>query len=615
LSRSRAVEILSPNDRPAGIIDQFRFHDRYGVEVIPLDGRDDGMNRIPRLVKLWLVITGVAAVAAAVAVLRISLPPVRPLAPAGPIHLRDVSAETGIAFLHTDGSSGRRYIVEAMSAGVATFDFDGDGLIDIYFLNGAPLRGADFDPAAPPINRLYRNNGDWTFTEVTGLAGLADAGFGLGVAVADYNNDGFPDLYLNNHGPNVLYRNNGDGTFTDVTDQAGVGNGDQVGAGAAFLDIDSNGNLDLYATNYLVFDYSMHVQRSIDGIPSYPSPKDFQPVPDTLFRNNGDGTFTDISVGSGIGLHAGTGMGMVCADYDNSGHTDIFVCNDVAENFFFRNDGTGKFEEVGLLIGVAYNFYGDENASMGVDCADYDNDGLLDFFMTSYQSELPVLYRNLGNGMLEDVTLRTDAGTGTLPHVNWGIGLIDFDNDGDRDVFIANGHTEDNAELRDRSTAWRARNTLLLNTLIETGEARFVDVSNQAGDGLLPVRASRGAAFDDLDNDGRIDAVILNIRDQPTILRNESANGHLWLQIQLRGTRSNRDGVGSRVTVTAGDLVQTAEVHSGRGYQGHFGSRLHFGLGAHDHVDRIEIRWHGGDTQVVENLPVNRLHTFIEPVR
>jgi enediyne biosynthesis protein E4 len=552
---------------------------------------------------------------AAVAVLVVPRTGLPPSLPAGPIHLRDVSAETGIAFRHTDGSSGQRYIIEAMSAGVATFDFDGDGLIDIYFLNGAPLRGAESDPANPPINRLYRNHGDWTFSDVTAESGLGDAGFGLGVAVADYDNDGFPDLYLNNHGPNVLYRNNGDGTFTDVTDQAGVGKCDKVGAGAAFLDIDSNGNLDLYAANYLVFDYSMHVQRSIDGIPSYPSPKDFQPVPDTLYRNNGDGTFTDISIESGIGLHAGTGMGIVCADYDNSGHPDIFVCNDVAENFFFRNDGTGKFEEVGLLIGVAYNFYGDQNASMGVDCGDYDNDGLLDFFMTSYQSELPVLYRNLGNGMLEDVTLRTDAGTGTLPHVNWGVGLIDFDNDGDRDVFIANGHTEDNAELRDRSTAWRARNTLLLNTLIETGEARFVDVSNQAGDGLLPIRASRGAAFDDLDNDGRIDVVILNIRDQPTILRNDSDNDHHWLQSSCAARGAIATGSAAASRSPQADLVQTAEVHSGRGYQGHFGSRLHFGLGPRDHVDRIEIRWTGGDAQVLENLPASQLHTIIEPVR
>jgi enediyne biosynthesis protein E4 len=560
-----------------------------------------------------LVTLAAGGVLAVLVVVWIASRPSPPAAPTGPIQLRDVSAAAGIAFEHTDGSSGRRYIIEAMSAGLATFDFDGDGLIDIYFLNGAPLRGAQVDPERPAINRLYRNNGDWTFTDVTIRAGLGDAGFGLGVAVADYDHDGFPDLYVNNHGPNALYRSNGDGTFTDVTEQTGVGNGDQVGAGAAFLDIDGDGTLDLYVVNYLVFDYTTHVQRSIDGIPSYPSPKDFTPVPDTLYRNEGDGRFTDISISSGIGRHAGTGMGMVCADYDNDGHTDVFVCNDVAENFFFHNDGTGKFEEVGLLIGVAYNFYGDENASMGVDCADYDNDGLLDFFMTSYQSELPVLYRNLGNGMLEDATLRTDAGVGTLQHVNWGNGLIDFDNDGDRDVFIANGHTEDNAELRDSSTAWRAPNVLLQNTLIETGEARFVDISDQAGDGLLPVRASRGTAFDDLDNDGRIDAVILNIRDQPTILRNESKNDHHWIQIQLRGTQSNRDAVGSRVTVTAGDLVQTAEVHSGRGYQGHFGSRLHFGLGFHDRVDRVEIRWHGRQTQVLNDLPTKRLHTIIQP--
>ena len=566
------------------------------------------MKRSLRSAKIWIALAALVAGAAValVAVFRPSPPPGPPAPPPGPIHLRDVTAETGIRFVHTDGSSGRRYIMEAMSAGLATFDYDGDGLIDIYFLNGAPLPGAEVDPANPPRNRLYRNNGDWTFTDVTEEAGVGDCGFGLGVAIADYNNNGLPDIYVNNYGGNVLYRNNGDGTFTDVTEEAGVGNGEKVGAGAAFLDIDSDGTLDLYVANYLVFEESMHVQRSIDGIPSYPSPRDFPPVPDTLFRNNGDGTFTDISYESGVGLHAGTGMGIVCADYDDSGHTDVFVCNDVGANFFFRNDGTGNFEEVGLLVGIAYNLYGDENASMGVDCADYNNNGLLDFFMTSYQGELPVLYRNLGNGMMEDATLRTDAGTATLPHVNWGTGLIDFDNDGDRDLFIANGHTEDNAELRDPSTAWRTRNSLLRNTLMETGEARFVDISHQAGDGLLPVRASRGAAFDDLDNDGRVDAVILNIRDEPTVLRNESANDNRWLQVELRGTRANRDGVGSRVTVAAGDLVQIAEVHSGRGYQGHFGSRLHFGLGAHDRADRIEVRWMGGEVEVWEDVAADQ---------
>jgi hypothetical protein len=372
--------------------------------------------------------------------------------------------------------------------------------------------------------------------------------------------------------------------------------------------MDADGDLDLYVANYLEFSYDEHVERLDRGFPSYPVPKDYDPVPDTLYRNNGDGTFTDVSIESGVGLHAGTGMGMVSADYDNDGDTDVFVLNDVDKNFFFDNDGTGAFQEAGALVGAAYNARGMENASMGVDCGDYDNDGHLDFFMTSYQAELPVLYRNLGGGLLEDVTLVTGAGEGALPHVNWGTGLVDFDNDGNLDVFIANGHTEDNIELRDRNAAYRAPNLLLLND----GRGRFVDVSHSSGDGLAPVYASRGAAFDDLDNDGRIDAVILNIRDAPTILRNESPGGNHWLQLRLRGVKTNRDGVGARVTVVAGDLTQIDEVHSGRGYQSHWGSRLHFGLGRRDRVDRVEVRWLGGVVEVFENVEVDQRVTITE---
>jgi len=525
---------------------------------------------------------------------------------AGPIQLRDATEQTGISFQHTDGSSGKRYIIEAMSAGLALFDYDGDGDIDIYFLNGAPLLGTKVDVS--PTNTLYRNDGDWHFTDVTNEAGVGDLGFGLGVTIGDYDNDGDADLYLNNQGPNALYRNNADGTFTDVTRQAGVENGNFVGAGASFLDMDADGDLDLYVANYLEFSYDIHVERTVDGIPSYPMPRDYEPVPDSLYRNNGDGTFTDVSQSSGIALHAGTGMGMVCADYDDDGDTDVFVLNDVHENFFFQNDGSGNFEEAGMLNGAAYNVYGDENASMGVDCADYDNDGRLDFYMTSYQGEMPVLYHNMGGGLLNDVTQRTGAGEGLFAHVNWGNGLIDFDNDGDRDIFIANGHTEDNIELRDASAAYRARNSLLMNT----GDGSFVNISDSGGDGLLPVHASRGTAFDDLDNDGDADAVILNSREKPTILRNESGGGNHWLQIRLCGVTTNRDAVGARVTVVAEDLTQIAEVHSGRGYQSHFGSRLHFGLGKRKQIDRIEVRWIGGGVEVIENVDVDRLISIIE---
>ena len=523
-------------------------------------------------------------------------------AAAGPILLRDVTSETGITFEHTDGSSGKRYIVETVSAGLALFDYDADGDVDIYFLNGAPLAGAKFD--VPPRNALYRNDGGFRFTDVTEESGLGDLGYGLGVAVGDYDNDGSPDVYLNNYGPNAMYRNNADGTFSDVTRQTGTaGEPNLAGAGASFLDADADGDLDLYVARYLDFSYDTHLHNQWLGFHVYPGPDHYAPVPDSLYRNNGDGTFTDVSVEAGIAPLKGRGMGLVSADYDGDGDTDIFVSNDSTPNFLLENDGTGEFRDVGLVSGVAYDLYGSLQGSMGVDCADYDNDGLLDFYQTSYQNEMAVLYRNSGNGLLDDVTLTAKAGVGTLPHVTWGTGFADFDNDGNRDLFIACGHLYDNVDLFSDVTSYEVRNILLRNT----GDGRFADVSAESGDGMLPKLSSRGAAFDDLDNDGDVDAVILNSRKPPTILRNDSPRDHHWIQVRLKGRTTNRDGVGARVTVVAGDLTQIDEVHSGRGYQSHFGSRLHFGLGSRDRIDRIEVRWIGGPVDVFQQTEVDRL--------
>lgn len=526
-----------------------------------------------------------------------------------PIVLHDVTPQTGITFRHTDGSGGQRYIVETVASGLATFDYDGDGRIDIYFLNGRPLRGSPPDSHAR--NALYRNLGGWRFAEVTDAAGVGDAGYGLGVCVGDYDDDGWPDIYVNNYGPNVLYRNRGDGTFADATAQAGVGRGHKVGAGACFLDMDGDGDLDLYAANYVHFTYENHVARTVDGFPQYAGPKDYPPEPDNLFRNNGDGTFTDVTAASGIGAVAGTGMGMVAADYDNDGDTDIFVLNDVSRNFFFRNEGQGHFTEDGIALGLAFNFHGHELGSMGVDCGDYDNDGWLDFLQTSYQAELPVLFRNRGDGSFDDVTLETGAGAGSFPYVKWGVGFVDFDNDGYRDLFILCGHLQDNIELWDDTTAYLCRPVLLRNT----GDGRFLNVSDFAGDGLRVKVVGRGAAFDDLDNDGDIDVVIVSSRRPAAILRNDSHTGNHWLQLELRGQQANRDGVGAHVRVVAGPLSQLAEVHSGRSYQSHFGSRLHFGLGRHARVDRIEIRWLGGTTQVLRDIPADQRIVVQEIVR
>ena len=527
-----------------------------------------------------------------------------------PIRLRDVTKHTGITFRHTDGSSGRRYLPETVASGLATLDYDNDGKIDLYFLNGRPLPGSSLKEM--PKNRLYRNEGGFRFRDETDEAGVGGgAGFGLAVCVGDYDNDGYPDIYISNFGPNVLYHNNGDGTFSDVTARAGVGRGDRVGAGVCFLDAYNHGRLDLFVGNYIKFSYDKHVVDYINGIPRYAGPGRYPRETNMLFRNNGDGTFSDVSEASGIAAHPGYAMGTVSADYDDDGYPDIFVANDTCANFLFHNDGTGKFKEVALRAGVGYDMNGDEQGNMGVDCGDFNNDLLLDFYKTSYQGQYALLFKNLGNGRFRDATLLTGAGGRTPRNVTWGCALVDLDNDGARDLFIVCGHLQDNIEQIDDSTSYKARCMVLRNMLIDTGEEKFVDVSDQCG---LTVEASgRGAVFDDLDNDGRIDIVILNSRGEPTVLRNESNPKNHWVQVRLRGVQSNRDGVGARVYVVAGDLKQMDEVHSGRGYQSHWGTRLHFGLGKHDHADRIEVHWpHSGIVDVLENVKVDRLLTIAE---
>ena len=444
---------------------------------------------------------------------------------------------------------------------------------------------------------------NWKFTDVTAASGLGDEGYGLGVATADYDNDGDQDVYISNFGPNKLYRNDGDGKFTDVTAKAGVADGNsKIGAGVAFFDMDGDGDVDLFAAHYVNFTYENHRSVRFNGHPAYAGPLDFPPSTFTLFRNNGDGTFTDVSAESGIAQSKGAGMGVICADLDNDGDTDIFVGNDKTGNLFFVNDGKGHFTENAGLAGVAYDLAGRAQGSMGVECADIDNDGLPDLFVTTYQQELATLFRNQGKGLFEDVTRLSKAGEGTLRYVKWGVGVVDFDNDGHRDAFIACGHLHDNVHLFDNTTLYECPGIVLRNT----GGGKFQNVSEQAGDGPALKRSARGAAFDDLDNDGDIDVVILNSRREPTILRNESQPGH-WLGLKLVGTKSNRDGIGARVKVIAGDLSQIDEVHSGRGYQSDYGRRLHFGLGKRERVDRIEVQWPSGRKDAVQQPSIDRL--------
>ena len=524
-----------------------------------------------------------------------------------PIQLRDITAETGITFIHTDGSSGKRYIVETVASGLATFDYNNDGLIDILFLNGTPLPGND-SKVSSARNALYRNDGDWRFTDVTEAAGLVDSQFHLGVCVGDYDNDGDSDIFLNNFGPNILYRNNGNETFTDVTAAAGLPSDSLVGAGASFLDIEGDGDLDLFVANYVDFTFKAHHIGHMNGLPAYVGPLNYPSTSNVMFRNNGDLTFTDISEASGISSLKGAGMGVIAVDYDNDQDSDLIVGNDLRPDFVLRNDGTGNFKEVGALLGVAYDSFGAVLGSMGIESADWNHDGWMDLYITPYQRQLAPLFQNHKGKYFEDITRQAGAASGTYSKVKWGVGIVDLDNDTHRDLFVACGHLIDNVDDFDTSTTYSERNVLLRNT----GKGKFEDISDVCGDGLVPKLSSRGAAFDDLDNDGDLDVVVLNSRSAPTILRNETKSSNHWLQIQLQGQTSNRDGIGARVTVKSGNLIQIDEVHSGRSYQSDFGKRLQFGLGSQKQVDEIRVQWIGGSVDVIRDVNVDRLITIVE---
>jgi enediyne biosynthesis protein E4 len=522
-----------------------------------------------------------------------------------PIQLTDVTKESGITFEHSTGSGGQGFLVEGVVGGLALFDFDNDGLIDIYFTNGAPLQGSHLaEGSLRPA--LYRNLGGMKFVDVTNQAGIGFRGYGLGAVAADYDNDRDQDLFLTNFGSNVLYRNNGNSTFTDVTVAAGVQGSGLVGAGACFLDADNDGNLDLFVASYVDFSADNHVPIKVKGQFVMAGPQYYPSLPDSFYRNRGDGTFEDQSLVSGVGRIKGPGMGAIAADFDDDGDQDIFVAQDGAANLLLVNDGTGKFSDEAMVCGVGTTFDGKTNGSMGVDGGDIDNDGLIDLFVTSYQSEMPVLYRNLGSGLFEDATRKAQIPNTLYPHVNWGTGIVDFDNDGRKDIFIANGHF-DRVELMDDRTAKKLRNTLLLNV----GNGKFKDVSSIAGNGLTIVESSRGTGFDDLDNDGDVDVVVLNSDAAPSILRNDSTGTNQWIQLRLQGSSSNKDGVGSKIVVKAGQLVVTSQVVSGRGYQSHFGARQYFGLGQSDQI-RVEVGWPSGKKSVFDAIEANKVHLLTE---
>ncbi len=515
----------------------------------------------------------------------------------------DVTAETGIDFQHTDGSSGNYYIAETVTAGLGLFDYDNDGDLDIYFVNGAALPGAEYDEK--PVNRLYRNEGNFHFVNVTREAGIGDTGYGLACAMADVENDGDIDVYISNFAEDAFYRNNGDQTFTEETQKAGLGD-PRVGAGVSFGDFNADGFVDLFVANYLKCPLDDPQTCDILGVRVYCDPSTFEdvykPLPSSFYLNQGDGAFQDTSETSGIDAQEGRGMGIASTDFDNDGDLDIYVANDVNENFLYVNNGNAVFEEEALFNGVAFDYNGREQGSMGCDFGDANNDGLFDIVVTSYQNQIVTLYQNEGDSLFSDVSISSGISANSQNMVNWACFFFDYDNDGDQDVFIANGHLQDRIEEVQPAISYKQKNFLMQNQ----GDGTFMNVSEEAGPGLQVAESTRGGAYGDLDNDGRLDIVLSNSRTHPTILRNQFENNNHWINIKLQGNDSNYDAIGARVTVITGEKTQIQEVRAGGSYQSQYDTRLHFGLGQAVTIDHVTVRWPTGKEQTFENLKPNR---------
>jgi len=523
----------------------------------------------------------------------------------------DVTEEAGITIETTSGGKEKRYIVEAKGGGAATFlDYDDDGWMDIYIVNGSRLEG--FPPGEEPRNVLYRNNGDGTFAEVTEEAGVGDAHWGMGCTAADYDNDGYTDIYVANFGPNILYHNNGDGTFTDVTEEAGVGD-PRWSTGTAWGDYDGDGDLDLYVANYVNFDVNnLEKYRKVNvwrGIEVMAGPRGLEGAEDVFYRNNGDGTFTDFTTEAGLTDRLkGYGFAVLFADYDNDGDLDIYIANDSVPNYLYRNNGDGTFTEVGLEAGVAYSEDGREQAGMGAVFGDYDNDGDLDLFVNNFSDDNNTLYRNDGDGFFTDVTFQSGLGAPSLPFVSWGTEFLDYDNDGWKDLFVATGHVYPQVDQYNFGMTYEERNQLYHNN----HDGTFTEVTEVAGPGMQIKKVSRGATFGDYDNDGDIDVLVLNMGDRPTLLRNEGGNRNHWIKFRTVGTRSNRDGIGARIWVTAGGLTQMREVYMGSSFLCGNDIRVHFGLGKSDKAELVRIRWPSGLVEEFRDLKADRLYILKE---
>lgn len=521
------------------------------------------------------------------------------------IQFTRVTEKAGIHFQHFNGATGEKHLIETMGGGVAFFDYNNDDYLDIYLVNGVPL--TKNKPDVLPTNHLYRNNGNGTFTDATLQTGTGHTGYGIGCCIGDYDNDGNKDLFITNFGQNVLYRNNGDGTFTDVSQHAGIADESLFSAGCAFADYNNDGWLDLIVINYVILNLQDAPDCSQDGIPAYCRPEDFPPAPDKLYRNNGDGTFTNVTQETGINLQ-GRGLGVVWTDIDNDSWLDLYIANDRDANFLYRNNGDGTFTELGELQGMARNEHGDAESSMGIDTADYDNDGDLDLILTHYQAETNTLYQNDGNGVFWDITAQSRLGEPTLLPLAWGTNFADFDNDGWTDLFFANGHLHDNIEKFEEVGIYKQQNQLFYNQ----GNGLYTDISKKCGDGLQIEKSSRGSVFGDYDNDGDLDMLIMNIADTPDLLRNDTPPQNNWLSIKLIGKETNRDAIGTKVTLQVGDTTRRIEVKSGGSYLSQNQFRLQVGLGTAKKVDQLAIKWQNGIQEILENVKSNQQLTIEE---
>ena len=543
---------------------------------------------------------------------------------AAPVTFTDVTAASGVGFRHAASKTSVKFLPETMGGGVAVFDADGDGRLDLFFTNGAALTeqtSADRPPDKRESrfwNRLYRNLGGWKFEDVTERAGLAGTRYDFGVAVGDYDNDGGADLFVTGFDGATLWRNNRNGTFTDVTHAANI-RVSGWSSSAAFVDFTGLGKLDLYVARYLHWSWDTNpVCLSAAGTErAYCHPRQFPPIASVLLRNDGDGRFSDRSKVSGIAAHPGKALGVAIHDYDRDGQIDLFVANDSMPQFLWRNTGRGTFEEVAAQAGAAYDDDGRTFAGMGTDVEDYDNDGWPDVIVTTLSLERYALFHAVGRGRFEYASHTTGVGRATLQRSGWGTRFLDYDNDGRRDLFVAQSHVLDTVSRARQGFDYPQPPLMLHNASasLATGASSFVDVSASLGPAFAHPATGRGAAFGDLDDDGDIDIVVGNLDAAPTLLRNDGGNANHWLTVSLRGRRSNRQGIGAIVTVVDGaGRTQSGICSTASSYQSASDPRVHFGLGEAAKIRRVEVRWPGGAVQVLHDVAVDRVVEIVEPL-